>query len=342
MNLKDKWLEQNSAADLVTMAAARALRQRIAVVWYHHPRAALCSGRDVEYVHQLRVATRRTVAVIDVFSDVFASRERKTLKKSLAKIRASAGKARDLDVLILQLQHDPTVSDSEKRICVDALRSFRHAAQGKILRCARKVHQGSLFDKILEALGASSKVSTDPRFMESMEVLLQVLPVVQHGRLDRRLRKLTRSIRWRGSDSEPTLGQYARTMLETRFHKLFAQASGDLDDFDKLHLLRIEIKKVRYAMELLAAGFSNSFRQKLYPRIEDLQKRLGHINDYAAASARCKHWLQQLDGDTSAWEKLAAAQDRRAEQAADEFLAWWTPNRVNTCREVWQAVAADA
>ena len=69
---------------------------------------------------------------------------------------------------------------------------------------------------------------------------------------------------------------FAHGAFEPRFRRLLKRASGDLTDFDRLHRLRIEGKKVRYAMELLVSGFPKTFQTKLYPQVEELQdKRKG-------------------------------------------------------------------
>jgi len=152
------------------------------------------------------------------------------------------------------------------------------------------------------------------------------------------MQRLIHSVRWRGCDGEPTLSIFAPDAFEPYFQRFLKRASGDLSDIDRLHRLRIEAKKVRYAMELLVAGFPKSFRTELYPHLEELQDKLGRINDYATANRRCSRWLQQLPREISAWEKLTSGQSELAVHAAAEFQAWWTAERISALQATWYAV----
>ena len=53
------------------------------------------------------------------------------------------------------------------------------------------------------------------------------------------------------------------------------KATGDLGDYAHLHQVRIAGKRLRYAMEVFADCFSLSFRETLYPRIEEMQEISG-------------------------------------------------------------------
>ena len=59
--------------------------------------------------------------------------------------------------------------------------------------------------------------------------------------------------------------------------------AADLSDVANLHQMRISGKRVRYAMELLAGAFDDSFRTELYPIYAEVQELLGTINDHATA-----------------------------------------------------------
>ncbi len=88
----------------VTRAASQILRSRLDAVYEHLPLAANNSDESLEHVHQLRVATRRAAAAIRLFQDLLPRRRVKKLRKRLRKIRSSAARARDLDVLVLRLK----------------------------------------------------------------------------------------------------------------------------------------------------------------------------------------------------------------------------------------------
>ena len=61
-----KWVEGVSPKQPLHEAAYRILESRLSAVWHWLPLAAEKSDEDVEYVHQLRVSTRRAVEAGDL------------------------------------------------------------------------------------------------------------------------------------------------------------------------------------------------------------------------------------------------------------------------------------
>ena len=87
----------------------------------------------------------------------------------------------------------------------------------------------------------------------------------------------------------------------------------------RLHAFRIEGKQLRYAMEIFAGAFPPAFRGELYPLVEQLQERLGKINDHATAWVLFVGWLTDdntgpdgpIVADLVAAEKIAMAEGRQ-------------------------------
>jgi CHAD domain-containing protein len=61
------------------------------------------AGRDPEYLHQLRVGTRRLRAALRVFRGTMQRREERALLRTLRKIAKASGPARDWDVNVARL-----------------------------------------------------------------------------------------------------------------------------------------------------------------------------------------------------------------------------------------------
>jgi CHAD domain-containing protein len=62
---------------------------------------------SVDGVHKLRISLRRTLACLDLFSEQFSvAKETRWLQKTLRGVLKSAGKARDLDVLLARKMHE--------------------------------------------------------------------------------------------------------------------------------------------------------------------------------------------------------------------------------------------
>ncbi len=303
MARKGKWIEGTSADQPVSTAARRTLEVRLAVVWHYLPLAARRAEEDVEHVHQLRVASRRAVAAIEIFWDLLPKRRARWLRKRLRKIRRTAGEARDDDVLAGRLEHwaqrHPPVELVSKQVL-----AHRRKAQKPIQKIHRKL--------------------VDENFERGLSQLL-----------DR--------IRWRDKRRrrEPCFAVVARQSLKATASDFWSAAEGDFDDIAALHQFRIAGKQLRYAMEVFAAAFPPAFREDQYPIVEQLQELLGTVNDHATAEMRLKSWLEDADDAElqQALRTLLAAERRSLARSRQQFLTWWTPARLvrcaKDCRSTW-------
>ncbi len=95
-------------------------------------------GADIEFVHEMRVTSRRLRAAMDNFADCFP---KKPFKKHYKKIRAitrTMGAVRDLDVLIVRFQNELThlteVEQADIRGLIEHLqRAHKEARQPMLL-----------------------------------------------------------------------------------------------------------------------------------------------------------------------------------------------------------------
>ena len=93
----------------------------------------------------------------------------------------------------------------------------------------------------------------------------------------------------------PTFGQAANRALGLLVEDFFTAAAADFSDYLALHAFRIQGKQLRYAMEIFAGAFDRTLRSELYPLVEQLQEKLGAINDYATARELFVAWLAEPD-----------------------------------------------
>jgi CHAD domain-containing protein len=111
-------------------AAARVVAARAEELLEHLPRAR--EGRDIEGVHDLRVAARRLRAALEVFEVVFPAKPHRRLLREVKALADSVGDARDLDVQVdfLRGYLDHAAADDEPGIgaLVQRLRSEREVA----------------------------------------------------------------------------------------------------------------------------------------------------------------------------------------------------------------------
>jgi CHAD domain-containing protein len=304
---KGKWIQGTSPTAPVSAAARDALRARLRTVSYYLPLAAHKSDRDVEYVHQLRVSTRRAVALLRIFRPLLAEKHADWLDRKLKKIRWAAGEARDLDVL------------------------------GR--RIAEWVERGPFTART--ALLARVERSRD----RAQAPVSRVQAKMRRGKFAARVDKIVRRVRWRGKEPEPSFAAAAAGCLRTVAEPFFEAAAGDLADLTALHCFRITAKHLRYSMEVFSAAFSAEFRSDLYPCVEEVQTRLGEVHDHAAAIDRFHGWLAEWDDgpETDALRELIDIERADLATTRQEFIRWWTPEQAADLRQRFdQALAAQA
>lgn len=131
-----KWVDGVSAEMPTSAAAQTILGQRLQAVLNYLPLAARDADDDIEYVHQLRVWTRRSTAALDLFQDLVPAKRRRLLRKQLRQIRRAAGRARDLDVM-LERFHEARSGTKNAGKVVRNLEKRRRKAQQELIAVRR-------------------------------------------------------------------------------------------------------------------------------------------------------------------------------------------------------------
>jgi CHAD domain-containing protein len=284
-----KWIDGVEPEQPAWRVAKRVLTGRIQVVLHWMRLTDKHWKQDTEYVHQLRVATRRAAVALQIFGDFLPRKKANLLKRWLTRLRRSAGRARDLDVLILGLAEQDSIASASPRQTTQLL---------KFLRRLRREAQEDL-------QRMTSKSSR------------------------RAAAQLGKSIRWRAADKTLTFSQVARSVLRPIMEEFFQAAAGDWVSIAAIHQLRIKGKKARYAFETLAAAFPKSFRSEVYESLCDVQQDLGRINDLATAIDLYENWLCQakplLASSLAGYRDHAASE---LERHCQEFRAAWQPQAI--------------
>ena len=283
---KSKWIKGLTAEEPYSQAARRAVGQRLPLVWHYLPLAAARHEENVEYVHQLRVATRRAAAAIEVFSEALPRRRTEWMNRQLKRVRRAAAEARDLDVLAARLSGE----QNGYKEALDEITLRRVTAQEPIIKAYAK--------------------------LEKMEFAL-------------RADELAQRIRWRGDGSEPKLSKAARRYLKPISKRFIRQSKADLSDMRELHELRKDAKQLRYAMELLAGALDETFREDLYRSVEEIQAKLGTINDHHVARNHFRRWARSSSSRRRAGclEDLASKENDAMLIKADAFRGWFSTSR---------------
>ena len=247
-------------APTVAELAFVVLRRNLGQMLAHEPGTRL--GEDPEDLHDMRVATRRMRAALDLFAEVLPARAR-GIRAELGWVADALGRVRDLDV---QLERVEQFSAAAVPGSTNALKDL-----GELLHQRR--HEART------ALLASLESARYERLVASFSAMLS------HGPLRRP-----------GPGNAPAL--LAVPELVRSRHRAVAKAakkarrSGELDDF---HKLRIRGKRLRYAVEFVTELYGSPAK-KYVKCVQRLQDALGSMQD-ARVAAEQLHALAVEDDD---------------------------------------------
>jgi CHAD domain-containing protein len=285
-----KWIPGLTSDTPVVEAARKVLSVRLDVVRNYLPLAAWHSEDDVEYVHHLRVATRRTGAALKLFRDCLPEKRAKEAKKRLKRIRRAAGEARDWDVFVKNLAQWATKRPAGERRGLD----------------------------FLEGVAYERRAGVQPGLVESAEERFDPNTVLAAlGEPD-------------DFNAPRQLGRLAEIDVNDLLGQLDKEIARESNDYAHLHRVRILGKRVRYAMEVFADCFAPAFREDLYPAVEQMQEILGEANDSHVAAERLGELRDSLRATRAAdWKRYGSGIDHvlkhhqtRLPAQRKQFAAW--------------------
>ncbi|MCB0157200.1 MAG: CHAD domain-containing protein [Caldilineaceae bacterium] len=240
---------------------------------------------DIEYVHDMRVATRRARVTLDVFGPYLKRKRVKYIAKRMRKTGKLLGAVRDLDVAL----HNATSTASSPGDKDPALKQWRKQ---------RKV----AFNALLTWLD-SKKYATFVRRMDRF--------VTTPG---------LGAVTWTHHPGERPAATQVRHVMPVLLTAQFAAirsyetllADAKPVDYATIHRLRIDAKYLRYELEFVRDLLGRD-GEVLIKRLKKLQDHLGALNDAVVAGAL----LQETRGGRSESDD---ADDERAEQAGADLL----------------------
>lgn len=258
-------LSMAKTRDITTLdCEANAVEQAAAVLHFRFSeilefRAAVLDSKNIEAVHDMRVAARRLRSALRDFALLMRKKPLKKIKKDLKIIADRLGAARDADVAIHALGKLRTkVKDAaiKKEI-------------GKLIEERRKAREEAQID-LAEMLAANRIEDLRTRFNEAIAKAAHPKKSAEFV-----------------SFSEAGRGIIGTSLDE--FGKLSRNIYQPLNDAP-LHKLRIAAKRLRYATELFAACRGEHFTA-FADEIADMQSFLGEVHD---ADARLENLSARL------------------------------------------------
>ncbi len=215
------------------------------------------STDNPEYIHQMRVATRRLRAALRLFAPLLPADFATPMVTALRDMMTVLGQARDLDVLLAEIA-EPVL----------------HALPDEP-RLAALI--GIITERRFERRQAAVEYLRSPRYGRiTLETLADL-----HGHAE----KVGAGGTATDADaSTQHLLEFANDRLQRLRKKVLALAhNARIDDPPSLHALRIGIKRLRYALEFFSPLASPVAMRQVLSQLAALQESLGQINDLANA-----------------------------------------------------------
>lgn len=256
-------------------------------------------GEDPEFVHDMRVATRRMRSVLRLLAPYYRRKQVKRLQKPLRWLANRLGAVRDLDVLLEDLkQRDPA-----------ALGELMELLTRKQAKAAKKLYttlNGDAFASLIQDLSTFA-LDTDDPLADSAPLPVEVrhvAPVLLHQQL----------------------------AAVRGFNPLFDE--GAPHDFETLHALRIAFKRLRYATSAFTdvlGPTASSFLSEL----KSVQDHLGRLNDVVVFEERLARYAGKgkkaldIPGLDATRETLRS----EATSQAESFAQAWTKFNSRTVQK---------
>ncbi|MFN0195817.1 MAG: CHAD domain-containing protein [Planctomycetaceae bacterium] len=262
---------------------------------------------DTETIHQLRISLRRTETVFFQFGDLIPQQKYRWFEKHLTRLRKVSNPLRDADILLERIE--------------------KHHASGPYNGLKEKAHiaQQASFSAVLSAC---RKWLCPDQAAEHQSSLLQ---------------KLDRKSQTDACDRDPIDGERQvlkriKNSLSTLGREIFARRLSWKGQ-ETLHERRIEIKRLRYALELFEPYLSADRYADVHSRLKSLQSRLGDMNDEAIIVEKLRKWKNDDDicaGEADEIARLKKDISADLDRHLTKFKAWWTISRRTKWKKDWQ------
>jgi CHAD domain-containing protein len=242
------------------------------------------NGRDPEYLHRMRVATRRARAVLKAAHGTFEPGRAEVLVSELAWLGGVLGAVRDLDVVTARLMEESEALDRREREAIKPLFSQLAAERRKARGALRSALNGKRYEKLVADLGEA---------VDSMRG--QNGNVDLRDRAEKQFRRLERSMRALGR--EPT--------------------------DDEIHEVRKLGKRARYAVELAATSPTKA-EARFVKRAKAFQDVTGEHQDAVVAEKRLRSLAADAHGAAAlAAGRLVEREHERMQAARSELPCVW-------------------
>ncbi len=252
---------------------------------------------DSEFLHDFRVAVRRTRAALGQIKGVFPAAFVSRFAREFAWLGSVTGPARDLDVYLLSLPSYRRLLPKPLRADLDPLEDLLRTLQRKEQRRVARALQSRRYGALVASWRESLERGVAPEDAPPPNAARPVIEVASE-RIRKVLRRVRKEGRAIGPDSPPS----------------------------QFHELRKTCKKLRYLLEFFQSLYPPDAVKKLVRALKTLQDNLGEYQDLSvqiASMGRFEAELERSGADAGptlrALATLVEAFHRRQDEVRSKF-----------------------
>lgn len=219
---------------------------------------------DSEFLHDFRVAVRRTRAALSQVKRAFPTRIVKHFAGEFSWLGTMTGPTRDLDVYLLKMENYKSILPGTVRGDLKPLYSFLETRQ-------REEHNRLV--EVLDSERYQTLLKDWQRFLEEPLFSPEAASKAQEPVIEASSRHI-----WRA---------YRRILKKGR-------AINDRSPAIALHRLRTDCKKLRYLLEFFRSLYEPAEMRQLIKALQTLQGNLGNFNDCEVQQATLKQFARNM------------------------------------------------
>jgi CHAD domain-containing protein len=233
---------------------------------------------DSEFLHDFRVAVRRARSLLTLLKGVFDPQVDRALKQDLQAAGKATNRLRDLDVYLLDQQsYADRIPDRLRPGIAPLFTSLKRRRSAEKRKTIRFIDSAEY-----------------RRIIAHIEAVAGYKPVPDHPEPDA---------------AQQPIKPLASRVIFKRYRKII-KAGSRIDAStpdEELHRLRIECKKLRYALEFFRTLYAAGEMKGLIKQLKSLQDNLGRFNDLSVQQDFLNGFLETMDQKKPNAVELAAA-----------------------------------
>ncbi|QPC81850.1 CHAD domain-containing protein [Phototrophicus methaneseepsis] len=252
------------------------------------------AGEDIEFVHDMRVATRRTRSAVRVFDPYLKGKALAPYTKAIRKTARRLGRVRDLDVMIADLtayqaELEGAPAEAIKSI-IELLIVKRDNAREKLVSWFDSKKYRDFSKKYAQFLLDDGKGVVEPDSLIEPHQVRHVAPLMIYDAL----------------------------AAVRAYDVVIADA-----DFETLHALRVAFKRLRYTIDSFKDVLGTTATAYI-DEIKAMQDYLGRLNDVVVAHERLEELGKLTAEQIAARDAYLAKLEQEANERVTNFIqeAW--------------------